>query len=389
MIKRILFPIILLCTLSAFSFSDETVTLQPFTPPSARNSGMGGTHITNLDGVGALLYNPAGLVGKKQFSLMETTFSAYLIPEHAKLLGDAVKSMFNGDSFGDTEFGNLLDDDGRATAHLNFAGPLSIAFIRNGFGIGLFSGFSASGALNSSNIQALANANMQLNAGYGFKIINGEKHALSAGLGLKGFYRVELSINGTLTTMMEAFEDVDNFMGSIEPVWGIWGLSMDLALQYSYKDRLSVALSCSDLFSYAKLSDFTELTEMIYESQNPREPQPDRTGRIKRSLNAGFDYRLINSKNLGLTLMADYRDILDLFSDLPRNPILNLGLGAELSLLKHIFIRAGISDALPALGLGFDIWVCKLDFSIYGKELGLDPGVQPVLGLDVGLLFRW
>jgi hypothetical protein len=31
----------------------------------------------------------------------------------------------------------------------------------------------------------------------------------------------------------------------------------------------------------------------------------------------------------------------------------------------------------------------QLDFALYGKELGTDPGVQSVFGMDIGLLFRY
>jgi hypothetical protein len=90
-----------------------------------------------------------------------------------------------------------------------------------------------------------------------------------------------------------------------------------------------------------------------------------------------------------MTVMADYRDILDFTSLISRNPILNIGAGLELTVLNVLSFRVGITDALPSFGLGLDLTFMTLDFAIRGKELGLDPGIQPVYGLDLGLLFRY
>jgi hypothetical protein len=48
-----------------------------------------------------------------------------------------------------------------------------------------------------------------------------------------------------------------------------------------------------------------------------------------------------------------------------------------------------MNDMLPALGIGFDLVICKLDFAYYGKELGKEPGKLSTYALDLGLLFRY
>jgi hypothetical protein len=107
----------------------------------------------------------------------------------------------------------------------------------------------------------------------------------------------------------------------------------------------------------------------------------------------GIKYRirsnLIDRYITRLVVMADYHDIFDLFSLIPRNPILNIGMGVEVTVLNALAFRAGIKDALPALGFGLDLTFMSLDFSIFGRELGLDPGIQPVYAMSLGLLFRY
>jgi hypothetical protein len=88
-------------------------------------------------------------------------------------------------------------------------------------------------------------------------------------------------------------------------------------------------------------------------------------------------------------IMMDYQNFMDLFSLLPRNPILNIGIGAELVLLNVLSLRAGIADALPAVGFGLDLSFMKIDFALRGKELGLEPGMNPTYAVDLGLLFRY
>ena len=74
---------------------------------------------------------------------------------------------------------------------------------------------------------------------------------------------------------------------------------------------------------------------------------------------------------------------------IPRHPLLNIGLGVEVTVLNALTLRAGIADALPALGFGLDLSFMTLDFAVYGRELGLDPGMQPVYAMSLGLLFRY
>ena len=113
----------------------------------------------------------------------------------------------------------------------------------------------------------------------------------------------------------------------------------------------------------------------------------------ERRLDLGFLYR-IHSSFLdryisNWVILADYHDFLDLMSLIPRNPVLNVGIGMELTVLEVLNLRIGIADALPAAGIGIDLSFMQLDCSIYGKELGLDPGIQSTYGLDISLLFRY
>jgi hypothetical protein len=90
-----------------------------------------------------------------------------------------------------------------------------------------------------------------------------------------------------------------------------------------------------------------------------------------------------------LVFALDYRDILDLTSLVPRNPILNVGLGVEARVLEIVTLRAGINDALPSAGIGLHLGVCTINLVAYGAELGLDPGDRPYYNLLVDFDFKY
>ena len=73
----------------------------------------------------------------------------------------------------------------------------------------------------------------------------------------------------------------------------------------------------------------------------------------------------------------------------PRNPLLEIGIGVELVILEKLKLRMGLNEALPAAGFGIDLTFMQFDCSVYGKELGLEPGLNSVYAMDFAFLFRY
>ena len=90
-----------------------------------------------------------------------------------------------------------------------------------------------------------------------------------------------------------------------------------------------------------------------------------------------------------LVVALDYKDILDLFAIVPRNAILNVGLGVEARVLDIVTLRAGIADALPSAGMGLNLSAFTMNISAYGAELGLDPGNRPYYNLLIDFDFKY
>jgi hypothetical protein len=168
------------------------------------------------------------------------------------------------------------------------------------------------------------------------------------------------------------------------------GVGFDLGVRYTLANALSLALVCYDVYSPVLKSTYRSLGD-FFDRQDPIEAQSYAT--VTRRLDLGLMYRIrspfLHRYISSLAVMVDYQNFMDFFSLVPRNPILNVGIGAELVILNALSLRAGIVDALPSIGFGLDLSFMKIDFAIRGKELGLDPGMQSTYGVDLGLLFRY
>ncbi len=93
------------------------------------------------------------------------------------------------------------------------------------------------------------------------------------------------------------------------------------------------------------------------------------------------------------TVYLDMRDALPFFTAkediLSSSPLLSLAAGMEIVIFKTIALRGGICGPYLAAGAGIDLTPLHLEFAIYGKELGLEPGVQPQLHGAFSLSFYY
>ncbi|MDR1430274.1 MAG: hypothetical protein LBI85_08275, partial [Spirochaetaceae bacterium] len=92
-----------------------------------------------------------------------------------------------------------------------------------------------------------------------------------------------------------------------------------------------------------------------------------------------------------LTVAFDYRDIANLFEQddyRKRNALLGIGAGVQAGFFNIFNVRAGMSEMLPAVGLGVDLGPFEIDMAYYGKEFGLEPGQLSAAALDLTIALR-
>jgi hypothetical protein len=92
-----------------------------------------------------------------------------------------------------------------------------------------------------------------------------------------------------------------------------------------------------------------------------------------------------------LKFMLDYNDIFDFWTHpaTASNPLLHIGLGAEVTLLDVLAVRAGFGDGYFSAGLGMNLTACHLDLAMFGTELSTEPGLRPSFNLIISTLFRY
>jgi hypothetical protein len=363
--------IILVILLGVFPVFGENV--DPFVMPSARSGGMGGTHTAFADDFYVLFTNPAAMYDiEDEFSAAELTISMY----------GPLFELF--DMVSDYSDGNL-DLSGIAPGGVGFdmAGPLALGWVGRRLGLGVFNRTKTDVALTSRRVKPVVSEEILLVGGYSFRLLNIRDHVLDGGFLAKGFYRGRVNME---TSVFDAGELLSDFMAN--PYETHLGMGADVGFRYTFKEDLSAALVCYDAYSPVLLTSYDSLSAFREKSA-----AHSSYATVRPRLGVGAAYR-IHSEFLdryisNLVVMADYQDFVDLSALIPRNPILNVGLGVEVVILNVLSLRIGIADALPAMGFGLDLRFMKLDAAIHGKELGLDPGKQSVYAIDLGLLFRY
>ncbi|MDR2019417.1 MAG: hypothetical protein LBQ14_01475 [Treponema sp.] len=348
-------------------------TIDPFVMPSARSGGMGGTHAAFADDFYVLFTNPAALVDvEDQFSAAEITVSMY---------GPLFElfDMLTGYSGGDLDLSGIAP----GSAGFDMAGPVALGWVGRRMGLGVFSRTRADIKMTSSMVKPVLSGEILLLGGYSFRFLDKPRHVLDGGFLTKGFYRGMVNMEASV---FDAGDIINDFMGN--PYETHLGMGLDLGLRYTFMEDLAVGLVCFDAYSPALLTAYNSLSDYRDDSV-----LGSSYATVRPRLNLGVSYRIhsgfLDRYISNLVVMLDYNDFLDLAALIPRNPILNIGLGAELRILQVLSLRLGIGDALPAAGFGLDLKYLKLDFAIHGKELGLDPGVRPTYAVDLGLLFRY
>jgi hypothetical protein len=349
--------------------------------PSARFGGLGGRHAAVGDDFYSLFTNPAAFVDvKDQFSIAEFSISTYgPVFELIDLFRE------NSGSSGNLDISRIVGPGGFA-AGFEVGGPLSLGWVGRGLGLGLFNRLKSTAAVSGTKIRPLLSGEFFLVGGYSFRIVDNNGHWFDAGFLGKGFFRGILSLEASI---FDAASILDNPMD--QPFKTHLGLGLDLGLRYTLWENFTAALVCYDVYSPVLVTPYDSMSAFGDKSGPSAGGASYAT--VDRRLDLGFRYRIrsvaIERYISSITIMADYRNFLDLFSLIPRNPILNVGLGVEVKVLNALSFRFGLTDALPAFGIGLELSFATLDLAIRGKELGLDPGVQPTYALDMGLLFRY
>lgn len=359
-------------------------SLKPVFPPSPRISALGGPHAASVQGVDALFENPAGFAVDGRIINI-----ASLVPQVTGPVFDIANIVMNGDFTAD--FPDLVGPTG-VYVQLDLAGPLSFSYVGSGLGFGLYNRTIAT--INAASILAASltiQEDLLLAGGYAHRIRFGEgRHILDLGIMPKGFMRTYVSVEGPIDALMDVVEAPASLMDD-STLTMVSGIGFDVGARWSPSDSFALGLVLRDAYSPAIITEYSDLESFRQDPSAAKESTE--YDFVAPDLSIGLAYyapfAVFRRLGIDLSVYLDYRDILNLMAAVPRNPILNVGLGAELILLDILSLRAGINDALLAAGFGLDLSFFTLSLAMYGRELGLDPGQRPAYNVVVALDFRY
>jgi hypothetical protein len=354
-------------------------SIAPFVMPSARFAALGGSHAALSDDFYSLFTNPAAFVGvEEEYSIAEISFSGY------GPIFEILDLVMGGDSgsLENLDLSGIIGPRGFA-AGFDLGGPVALGWVGKGLGVGVFSRVTTDMLISGFTLRPAVFGEVLMVGGYSFRLLDISGHVFDIGFLGKGFFRAGINLDAPIFSVDELLDDP---LGKEFKTY--LGLGLDTGIKYTFAETLSAALVCLDLYSPALINTFSSFQAF---------QDGDIPGRgyaaVSPRLNLGLAWRVrspfLDRYISGLVVMVDYHDFLDLAALIPRNPILNAGIGVELVVLNVLSLRAGIADALPAAGFGLDLTFARFDCSIYGRELGPDPGIQPVYAIDIGLLFRY
>ena len=379
--KKITVLILLFCAAGVFA---EDVGMPRFAMPTARDSGMGGTHVAYTDNVFSLLVNPAAMIRVEQrsfFAISPTLFS----PQSTFGLIDAINGLVSEGDLG--ALGGAADILSKQKGKISMGFdlkefPLSIAWVADGFGFGLWNRVFVNSNIIGLRFNFDVYADVILPVAFAFKVLDLNGHAIDAGLTVKPFARVrayeKINILGLLST------DAD--LSITAPL--IIGAGFDLGLLYRWDTGLSAGLTFDDIVTRgavaANLYGADSNTYFVPFSMNLGLAYDFKLGQIWENA-PGF------LAKTGVSFAADWRDLTNIFQQddySKRNAILDLGLGTQLSLGGLVNLRLGLNEMLPAVGLGLDLGPFEIDAAYYGKEFGLEPGQLSTAALDLTFAIR-
>ena len=384
---------LLLALASSTALPAADFTFQPMRFPSSRIDALGGMHAALADDLSVLISNPAGFRSvDPQFSVAELTTN---LSGPIFSIADLVFRIVGGAS----PTSLLLEPDVQKLLTSLYTGatingPLALGYIGNGLGFGLFNAtsavFSTQGTVPTVALEL--REDLLFVAGYGFRIPLPERlhSTLDLGFSVKAFARTSIDWSESILSFFSLLTSPSLNTVLNQPFTLDVGFGVDAGALYAWNRLISVGLVARNLYtpvartSYATVNDFSAGTGG---TKSYGFAPLDLSAGILYTPELGFLQEYLSSPKV----MLDYADIIDFWThpSTASNPLLHLGLGAEVILLDVLALRAGFGDGYFSAGFGMNLAVVRLDLTMFGRELSLEPGLRPNYNLIVSLLFRY
>ncbi len=371
----------------------QSTIVAPVEIASARASALGGVHAALADDLGSIFSNPAGFVSAGP-ELSVSEISLHLAGPVFSIADIVYQASSGTDPLAlitSSAVGSLLKSL-YASGTLN--GPLSIGYVGGGLGFGIFNASNVSFATQGTppTVTASLAEDIIFAGGYAFAIPLPPvlKSKLDIGATLKAFTRGTVQLSESILDVITLLANPDFAIINSQPFTLDAGIGIDAGLRYSWNDTIAVGIVGRDLYApvlrnaYATFAGFSTGAA------------PTMTfGTVPLDLSAGIAFTpslgALEPYIGGLKVLLDYQDILDFIThpDTASNPVLHADLGVEFQLLQILAVRAGFYQGYFSAGVGLNLTIFRLNLTMYGSELSLEPGLRPAYNLILGLEFRY
>jgi hypothetical protein len=341
---------------------------------------MGGNHAALADDFETIFVNPAGFsTAEDQFSvavfdvtvhdidttlrLISTNFSDPAV--YAARIKNHYESGFN--SNGPIMIGSLKGDGGWALLNRQY---LHIWWNRNN----VF-------AMNANLVEEIA-----FYLGRSFPITNFEETVtFTPGFTIKPNYRVVFAPRDVLVVdFRHIFRNLQE-----QPLELQMGVGVNAGLLLSFSDMVYFAVVCNDALSPVYITRYTNYIDFT-------EGKPVSETEVA-SIKPSYDFSAcFRTKNVfpgeifrDVVFTVDYHLASGALENTGRDPLLDIGVGLELQLLRAFWIRVGWQQMLPGIGFGVDLGWTKVDAAVFGETFGDQVGAYRGVSLSLGLSFRF
>jgi len=204
-------------------------------------------------------------------------------------------------------------------------------------------------------------------------------------VGLTGRY-----VERYVSTYMQTFDDFD-----VPPILYGSTVALDLGAQYDVPgvEGLTTAFAVYDLLG----GNMTYEEDDVFDLLDGETPEPGSADRARAlldefdgpSMRLGVAYEIPRRylPSMGAsTVLVDW--VSGSSTSESQSFFRKLRIGAETN-AGRLQVRAGLSQGLPAGGIGLNVWVAHLDYAIYGRQEGLAPSDGSTYAHTVQLRFGW
>ncbi len=394
--KIIIFSIVIAALAFPVIAEDNAPEIPVFIP--TRYNAMGGYHVTDTTDYFTIFANPAGIHETEAERLSGMFDVKVSNPEVALEVAKLGVSALSGDDMDialeDFQANILASLEDGVNAGSEMIGPLALGSISNfeygAFGWGLLSKVDFSVFLPTmSQLDANFGWDNMLQFTYAAPILNSDVHYLSAGVSAKGLFMLDAGLDNVAPLELLA-GDAD--IANLVPLYTHYGFGFDVGLYYKFIDMVSAGIVWRDFlnFIWTDKYDMNAIADAVSYGEFP-EKASDSFGNSASTLDIGVGIDVpvfaLQAIITNLDVRLDYKDLISVMnpSTISRNPWLNLSVGTEITLIDFVSVRAGISDMYLNAGVGLRFGKTAIEFAMYGKELGLEPGSLPQLNAALSI----